>query len=60
MSTTGLIFFGVFALPLLAFLVWIMRQDKKKGYIGLIVLAILAIAAIAAALTVYSNLTKGQ
>lgn len=60
MSTTGLIFFGIFALPLVAFLVWVMRQDKHKGYIGIIILAVLVIAAVAAALTVYSRLTKGQ
>ncbi|HEY0670114.1 MAG TPA: hypothetical protein VGD22_18180 [Sphingobacteriaceae bacterium] len=60
MSTTGLIFFGIFALPLVIFLIWVMRQDKQKGYIGLIILGLLVIAAVAVALTVYSKMTQGQ
>ena len=46
MNIPSLIFWVVFALPLVAFLVWVMRQDKKKGVIGLIVLAILVIVAV--------------
>ena len=34
-------------LPLVAFLVWLMRQDKRKGWIGLIILAIMVIGGIA-------------
>jgi hypothetical protein len=60
MSTSGLIFFGIFALPLVVFLIWVMRQDKQKGYIGLIILGVLVIAAIAVAMTVYSNMTQKQ
>jgi hypothetical protein len=60
MSASGLIFFGIFALPLVVFLIWVMRQDKQKGYIGLIVLGLLVIVAVAVAMTVYSNMTKGQ
>jgi cytochrome c1 len=33
-------------LPLVAFLVWLMRQDKRKGVTGLIVLAIIVIGGI--------------
>lgn len=47
MNIPSLIFWVVFALPLVVFLAWIMRQDKKKGVIGLVVLAILVIVAIA-------------
>jgi len=46
MNIPSLIFWVVFALPLVAFLVWVMRQDKKKGVIGLIVLAVLVIVAV--------------
>ena len=46
MNIPSLIFWVVFALPLVAFLVWVMRQDKRKGVIGLIVLAILVIVGI--------------
>ncbi|HXI00373.1 MAG TPA: hypothetical protein VNI52_08880 [Sphingobacteriaceae bacterium] len=58
MSTAGLIFFGIFALPLILFLIWVMRQDKQKGLLGLVILGVAVIAAIAAALFVYSNLTS--
>ncbi len=40
MNIPSLIFWAVFVLPMVAFLVWLMRQDKKKGVTGLIVLAI--------------------
>jgi cbb3-type cytochrome oxidase subunit 3 len=46
MSVPSLIFWAVFVLPLIAFLVWLMRQDKKKGVTGLIVLAITVIGGI--------------
>jgi K+ transporter len=46
MSIPSLIFWAIFVLPLVAFLVWIMRQDKKKGVTGLIVLAVIVIGAI--------------
>ncbi|WP_158642930.1 hypothetical protein [Mucilaginibacter ginsenosidivorax] len=46
MSIPSLIFWAVFVLPLVAFLVWLMRQDKKKGVTGLIVLAITVIGGI--------------
>ena len=46
MSIPSLIFCAVFVLPLVAFLVWLMRQDKKKGVTGLIVLAITVIGGI--------------
>ena len=47
MSFPSLIFWAVFVLPLVAFLIWLMRQDKRKGKIGLIVLAIMVIGGIA-------------
>jgi cbb3-type cytochrome oxidase subunit 3 len=47
MNFPSLIFYAVFVLPLVAFLIWLMRQDKRKGKIGLIVLAIMVIGGIA-------------
>jgi len=47
MSIPSLIFWAIFVLPLVAFLVWIMRQDKRKGITGLVVLAIIVIGGIA-------------
>jgi hypothetical protein len=46
MSVPSLIFWAIFVLPLVAFLIWIMRQDKRKGWIGLIVLAVTVIGGI--------------
>jgi cbb3-type cytochrome oxidase subunit 3 len=56
MHAASLIFWLIFVLPFVAFLVWLMRQDKRKGKTGLIVLAIIVIGGI-----VYMYLqTKGQ
>jgi hypothetical protein len=46
LSFPSLIFFLVFLLPLVAFLIWLMRQDKRKGIVGLIVVAIIVIGGI--------------
>ena len=43
MNASGYIFYIVFVIPLIAAMVWLMRQDKKKGKIGLVVLAVLII-----------------
>jgi ABC-type Co2+ transport system permease subunit len=48
MVYSTVIFFLVFVIPLVVFLVWVMRQEKhrKMAVTGLIVLAILVIGAI--------------
>ncbi|WP_426670710.1 hypothetical protein ACPPVU_05635 [Mucilaginibacter sp. McL0603] len=46
MNFPSIIFFTVFVLPLIAFFIWLMRQDKRKGITGLIVLAIIVIGGI--------------
>jgi len=46
MDFPSLIFYAVFVIPLVIFLIWLMRQDKRKGKIGLIVLAITVIGGI--------------
>lgn len=56
MNIPSLIFYLVFLIPLVAFLAWLMRQDKRKGVTGLVVLAIIVIGGI-----VYMYLqTKGK
>lgn len=47
MNGASVIFYAVFVLPLIAFLIWLMRQDKRKGKIGLIVLLITVVGVIA-------------
>lgn len=43
MSFGSVIFFLVFFIPLVIFIIWMMRQDKRRGNIGLIVLGIMVI-----------------
>ncbi len=50
MGVPSLIFFGIFALPLIAFLIWMMRKDKQKGIFGIIVVIILVVFAVASSL----------
>lgn len=48
MSIPSLIFWAVFVLPLVVFLVWLIRQDKnrKMGITGLVILAVMVIVAV--------------
>ena len=46
MNIPSLIFWAVFVLPLVVFLIWLMRQDKRKGVTGLIVVIVTVVAAI--------------
>ncbi len=55
MSAPSIIFFSLFVLPLVAALIWLMRKDKRKGMIGLIVLVLLIIGAVAASVFVASK-----
>jgi hypothetical protein len=43
MSAASIIFFLVFLIPLTGLLIWVMRQDKRKGKIGLYVLGFLVV-----------------
>jgi hypothetical protein len=53
MAGPSIIFFSIFLLPLVAFLIWLMRQDKRKGFIGIVIVAVLVIIGIA-----YTYITK--
>jgi hypothetical protein len=46
MSTASIIFFLVFLIPLTGLLVWVMRQDKRKGKIGLYVLGFIVVVGV--------------
>ncbi|KQC02787.1 hypothetical protein [Pedobacter sp. Hv1] len=35
MGTMSYIFFGLMLIPAIIFLVWMIKQDKKKNYLGL-------------------------
>ncbi|MDQ7949609.1 MAG: hypothetical protein REI78_15425 [Pedobacter sp.] len=60
MGTTSYIFFGLLLLPLLAFLVWVIRQDKKKNYIGLLLLLIGMVIAAYSIITLDKNFAKDK
>jgi len=45
MQIGSLIFFGLLAIPLIIFIIWTIKQDKKKNYLGLVLLVIGAIVA---------------
>jgi len=46
MSVPSIIFFLIFLVPLVGFLIWLMKEDKRKGKIGLMVLGFMVIAGI--------------
>jgi 4-amino-4-deoxy-L-arabinose transferase-like glycosyltransferase len=46
MSASSIIFFLIFLIPLTGFLVWVMRQDKRKGRVGLFILGFIVIVGI--------------
>ncbi|MCR8559012.1 hypothetical protein KXD93_15250 [Mucilaginibacter sp. BJC16-A38] len=47
MNIPSLIFWIIIVLPFVALLAWLMKQDKRKGKVGLIVLAIMVVGGIA-------------
>lgn len=46
MQYTSLLFFGLILVPLLALLIWVFRQDKKRNLFGVILLIIGVIVAV--------------
>ncbi|WP_316818847.1 hypothetical protein [Pedobacter nyackensis] len=48
MNAASYVFFGLLLIPLVVFLVWLIRKDKKKNYIGIFVLIAMAIIAVIA------------
>lgn len=45
MGTMSYVFLGLMLIPLLVFLIWVIKQDKKKNYLGLFFLVLGAIIA---------------
>ncbi|MBE9585960.1 hypothetical protein IM792_16015 [Mucilaginibacter sp. JRF] len=41
MSIPSLIFWLIFVIPLVALLIWVMRQDKRRGMAGLMILLVI-------------------
>ncbi|KIO76951.1 hypothetical protein TH53_12080 [Pedobacter lusitanus] len=38
MSSMSFLFFGMMLIPFILLLIWMIKQDKNKNYIGLVVL----------------------
>lgn len=48
MNAASYIFFGLLLIPLIVFLAWLIRKDKKKNYLALLVLVAMAVIALIA------------
>lgn len=46
MGAASIIFFLIFLIPLTGFLIWVMRQDKRKGKTGLFILGLIVVAGV--------------
>lgn len=58
MGTVSYIFFGLMLIPLIGFLVWVIRQDKKRNYLGLFFLILGVIIATYTILRLDKNFMK--
>lgn len=52
MNSMSFLFFGLMLIPFILFLIWVVKQDKKKNYIGLAVLVVAIIIAAYVAINV--------
>ena len=52
------LFLGLIMVPFIAFIIWLLRQDKRKNYLGMIVLMVAILGAIAVAIYVDAKFMK--
>lgn len=55
MTGTSWFFILIFAIPLIAFLIWLMKQDRRKGLWGIIIIVLLVIGAVFASIRASKN-----
>jgi len=55
MNSMSFMFFGLMLVPLIIFLIYLIKQDKKKNYIGLVVLVVAIFVAAYVIITVDSK-----
>lgn len=55
MISTSWFFFLIFLVPLIFFLIYIMKQDKRKGWMGITIVALIFIVALIVALRASRN-----
>ena len=58
MSVMSFVFFGLMLIPLIVFLVWIIKKDRNRNYLGLAVLVFMAVVAIYAIVKFDNNFLK--
>ncbi|MNJ87652.1 hypothetical protein D3C87_51750 [compost metagenome] len=46
MNAASYIFFGLLLIPLVVFLGWLLKKDKERSYIGIVVLIAMALIAL--------------
>ncbi|TDO23333.1 hypothetical protein [Pedobacter duraquae] len=59
MSTMSFVFIGLMLIPFIIFLVWLIKQDKKKNYLGIAVLIAAIIVAVIVAITIDAKFMDG-
>jgi len=60
MTTMSFVFFGLMLIPLIVFLIWLIRKDKKINYLGLIVLVLMTALAIFTIVKYDSNFMEAR
>jgi hypothetical protein len=50
MNAASYIFFGLLLIPLIVFLGWLIKKDKKRNYLGILMLIAMAVIALVAIL----------
>jgi len=60
MTTMSFVFFGLMLIPLIVFLIWLIRKDKKINYVGLIVLVLMTALAIFTIVKYDSNFMEAR
>jgi len=58
MTGASWFFLLIFAIPLVAFLIWLMKQDRRRGVWGIVIVAILVIGAVFASLRASKNAVR--
>jgi uncharacterized membrane protein YqjE len=58
MSVMSFVFFGLMLIPLIVFLIWMIKKDRNRNYLGLAVLVFMAIVAIYTIVQFDSNFLK--
>jgi uncharacterized membrane protein YqjE len=58
MQTGSYLFFGLLLIPLIVFLIWVIKQDKKRNYMGLVLLLIGALIAVYTIVRLDSSFVK--